>query len=417
MDKKEITAVWQAFLEVQEGKKKKNEKLDPVGQEDGDIDNDGDKDSSDEYLAKRRKAIGKAMKKDDVKEGEESPYPSLDKKKREKKGSNLEPANTPSDKLKGESVEEASCGSKVRKEEDEVECPKCKGKGCDHCDGKGYHTKESYELSDQEILDELTDKDRATIAKRKQMRQNPSTAAKMKGRPTDKKSARADAIRSRRVEDTELSSDEQLDELGNPKSRRYNPPGMYKKKTPSQRKREIRGLDSMGKSIRDKETVHNRAKKESYELSDQEILDELTDKDRATIAKRKQMRQNPSTAAKMKGRPTAGKSARAAAIRGRRMEGVELFSEEELAAIEEKMSQTAGATPSEPFMSTNSAGEKKFYADHEKGSEKKYEDWEETSENDGSKAGRAVKSQSPARRGDNRKGDTAMPTVSKAKGQ
>ena len=36
-------------------------KMDPVGQEDGDIDNDGDKDSSDEYLMKRRKAISKAM--------------------------------------------------------------------------------------------------------------------------------------------------------------------------------------------------------------------------------------------------------------------------------------------------------------------------------------------------------------------
>ena len=39
------------------------EALDPVGKEDGDIDNDGDKDSSDKYLLKRRKAIGKAMKK------------------------------------------------------------------------------------------------------------------------------------------------------------------------------------------------------------------------------------------------------------------------------------------------------------------------------------------------------------------
>ena len=38
-----------------------NEKMDAVGQEDGDIDNDGDEDSSDEYLANRRKAIGKAM--------------------------------------------------------------------------------------------------------------------------------------------------------------------------------------------------------------------------------------------------------------------------------------------------------------------------------------------------------------------
>ena len=37
-------------------------KLDPVGQEDGDIDNDGDMDKSDKYLAKRRKAIGKAIK-------------------------------------------------------------------------------------------------------------------------------------------------------------------------------------------------------------------------------------------------------------------------------------------------------------------------------------------------------------------
>jgi hypothetical protein len=39
------------------------EGLDPVGKEDGDIDNDGDTDKSDEYLHKRRKAIGKAMKK------------------------------------------------------------------------------------------------------------------------------------------------------------------------------------------------------------------------------------------------------------------------------------------------------------------------------------------------------------------
>ena len=38
------------------------EKLDPVGQEDGDIDNDGDKDKSDKYLAKRRKAISNAIK-------------------------------------------------------------------------------------------------------------------------------------------------------------------------------------------------------------------------------------------------------------------------------------------------------------------------------------------------------------------
>ena len=42
---------------------KKSRKLDPVGKEDGDVDNDGDKDKSDAYLMKRRKAIGSAIDK------------------------------------------------------------------------------------------------------------------------------------------------------------------------------------------------------------------------------------------------------------------------------------------------------------------------------------------------------------------
>ena len=41
----------------------KMEGLDPVGKEDGDVNNDGKKDSTDSYLMKRRKAIGNAMKK------------------------------------------------------------------------------------------------------------------------------------------------------------------------------------------------------------------------------------------------------------------------------------------------------------------------------------------------------------------
>jgi hypothetical protein len=40
-------------------------KLDAVGKEDSDIDNDGDVDSSDEYLKKRRKAVSKAVKKEE----------------------------------------------------------------------------------------------------------------------------------------------------------------------------------------------------------------------------------------------------------------------------------------------------------------------------------------------------------------
>jgi len=88
-----IRRLAERYSEVNEKKK-----MDAVGQEDGDIDNDGDKDSSDEYLMKRRKAIGKAMK-----------------------------------------------------NEEKVECPKCKGEGCDHCEGKGYHMKEAYESVAKEM--------------------------------------------------------------------------------------------------------------------------------------------------------------------------------------------------------------------------------------------------------------------------
>ena len=50
-----------AYAEIQEKMKKK---LDAVGKEDGDVDNDGDKDSSDSYLASRRKVIGSKLKKE-----------------------------------------------------------------------------------------------------------------------------------------------------------------------------------------------------------------------------------------------------------------------------------------------------------------------------------------------------------------
>ena len=49
---------WKEFAQDLEEKT-----LDPVGQEDGDIDNDGDEDKSDEYLKNRRKVVGKAIAK------------------------------------------------------------------------------------------------------------------------------------------------------------------------------------------------------------------------------------------------------------------------------------------------------------------------------------------------------------------
>jgi len=80
-----------AVADVLAGKRpvEEKKKMDPVGQEDGDIDNDGDKDDSDEYLMKKRKAIGKAMKKDG---GGKEPVDTKPKMDEEKIDEKLTPA-------------------------------------------------------------------------------------------------------------------------------------------------------------------------------------------------------------------------------------------------------------------------------------------------------------------------------------
>jgi len=59
-----LDAMMAANKEHQARRGVKKEALDPVGQEDGDVNNDGKKDKNDKYLMNRRKAIGKAMKKE-----------------------------------------------------------------------------------------------------------------------------------------------------------------------------------------------------------------------------------------------------------------------------------------------------------------------------------------------------------------
>ena len=77
-----------------EGEKKKGEQsavtksgkgLDPVGKEDGDVNNDGKEDKTDKYLMKRRNAIGKAMAKRKVSESKDIEVPSKDLKSAVKK--------------------------------------------------------------------------------------------------------------------------------------------------------------------------------------------------------------------------------------------------------------------------------------------------------------------------------------------
>ena len=76
-DPEKGTAERKARLEKKRGMKMDDhpqyakEGLDPVGKEDGDVNNDGKKDGTDKYLMNRRKAIGKAIakKRGKVKEG------------------------------------------------------------------------------------------------------------------------------------------------------------------------------------------------------------------------------------------------------------------------------------------------------------------------------------------------------------
>jgi len=62
LSQEEIEMVAEEFINQYQLISEESEKLDPVGEEDGDIDNDGDEDDSDGYLAARRAAIAQAMR-------------------------------------------------------------------------------------------------------------------------------------------------------------------------------------------------------------------------------------------------------------------------------------------------------------------------------------------------------------------
>ena len=116
-------------------------KMDPVGQEDADVDNDGDSDSSDAYLKKRRKAIAKSMKKEEVEQvneyGSPAAKPSMvDKvkmvaKKRAKTGLTMEDAA--SDAKRDIAADDGRGMAPLKKDEPKpAEPKKQKGRSADH---------------------------------------------------------------------------------------------------------------------------------------------------------------------------------------------------------------------------------------------------------------------------------------------
>ena len=148
---------------------------------DKDIDNDGDVDDSDEYLHKRRKAVSKAIDNTEKQETvSEAATPQMMKCAKEleayaKKHGGIDKADfmkaakmldqigrvnilqagqllsqlnrfvdgLDTDVRERIYVELKKVGLVESVQEAKVECPKCKGEGCDHCDGKGYHMTEA----------------------------------------------------------------------------------------------------------------------------------------------------------------------------------------------------------------------------------------------------------------------------------
>ena len=58
-----VRIIKDALAKLSPGREVSSEALDPVGKEDDDINNDGKVDKTDKYLANRRKAIAKSLKK------------------------------------------------------------------------------------------------------------------------------------------------------------------------------------------------------------------------------------------------------------------------------------------------------------------------------------------------------------------
>ena len=86
---RDLKAYWARQLakaiETQKGKKymsgfSVDEKLDPVGQEDADINNDGKVDKTDDYLKNRRKSVSKSIKTEDLDLGHQDNEPHMLKK-------------------------------------------------------------------------------------------------------------------------------------------------------------------------------------------------------------------------------------------------------------------------------------------------------------------------------------------------
>ena len=162
MNLRDLPDMSAALKEVQAIEEKK--KLDPVGKEDGDIDNDGDKDSSDSYLLNRRKAVKKAIAKEEVEQVDEADSLAAMAARREKRLARQR-------KQMGTSSTGQDFGhdygisSAERKKRQQAEFDKFVGKKTkkEEFDIVGWAADAILELSEEEAIDSLTDEELVDI--------------------------------------------------------------------------------------------------------------------------------------------------------------------------------------------------------------------------------------------------------------
>jgi len=390
-DLQELMSLWQQ-VEIQEKKK-----LDPVGQEDGDIDNDGDTDSSDEYLKNRRKAVGKSMGKSQKEEDcdcdltdEKEPKKKVSKKegygtKKESSAAYGASQQKIADKKKKDAMSSSDKDklgklAALMKKEGKMACPKCKGEGCDHCEGKGYHMKEE-------------------APKKKSDPHGHKAAA---GKPLDL-SKGGTKVKTYDVKET---VDEAMGDANHKKAVKHiTDLGKKNKMTVGQQRMHIDNYPNKY----DKTTLAHAKTINSnqYKVESVESLEDMVLPTDRTFAKWTEFSEKyDELNSKGKKRPQdrpIGKSDEKPPSPGANQPkdmGGEGNSEFE--------KHTYGATPPEGIMDKESPKSKQFYKDHQK-SDPKWENLEDEGHDDVSKAGRGVKSQSPNRMGrDNRSGDTKI---------
>ena len=395
-DLEKLRAAWEQVVN--------EKKAERVAKEEDDVEDDDADSSDDEKKEKPKKGVNPFKKKDDDEDSKEEDISNFGnkrakpfKKEELEKGKKLafmkkkgekddeDSSDDKDDKkekpVKGENPFKKKADKDSEKvDEGKVECPKCKGEGCDHCDDKGYHMEEMYRDS--------------SVKRSTGKRMDPKSPASKSNARLSKKIADGPQYKTKdwkyKKEEVELdeaapTSMQIKQGMGIARDKRYKGGNMtgavnaMMKIHPQLHKHPqvAKELKKQNEELEMYDTLKKVEERRTMKWSDfSEAYDEITYKDK----KRPQDR-------------PLGKSDEKPASPGANQPqdmGGKGNSEFE--------KHTYGGTPPEGMFDKESVKSKEFIKLHQQ-SDPKWENLEDESHEDASKAGRGVKTQSPNRMG------------------